>query len=63
MPIVLRFVDKTGHIREEFLKFIDLPKGTSGETIATAIKSALKSLGLDLGKCKGQGYDGVGNMS
>ena len=63
MPIVLRFVDKTGHIREEFLKFIDLQKGTSGETIATAIKSELTSLGLDLGKCRGQAYDGAGNMS
>ena len=45
------------------MKFIDLPKGTSGETIATAIESELKSLGLDLGKCRGQGYDGAGNMS
>ena len=53
MPIILRFVNKTGHIREEFLKFIDLPKGASGETIATAIKSELKSLGLDLAKCRG----------
>ena len=59
MPIVLGFVDKTGHIREEFLKFIDLPKGTSGETIATELKSS----GLDLRKCRGQGYDGAGNMS
>ena len=47
MPILLRFVDKTGHIWEEFLKFIDLSKGTSGENIATAIKSEDQEADLD----------------
>ena len=63
MPLVLRFVDKEGHIREEFLKFVHLANGTSGENMAEAIKTEIRSLGLDLRNCRGQGYDGAGNMS
>ena len=63
MPLVLRFVDTTGHIREEFIKFIYLANGTTGENIAEAIKSEISVLGLDMRNCRGQGYDGAGNMS
>ena len=33
MPLVLHFVDTKGHIREEFIKFIYLANGTTGETL------------------------------
>ena len=63
MPLVLRFVDTKGHIREEFIKFIYLANGTTGENIAEAIKSEIRVLGLDMRNCRGQGYDGAGDMS
>ena len=63
MPLVLRFVDTKGHIREEFIKFIYLANGTTGENIAEAIKSEIRILGLDMRNVRGQGYDGAGNMS
>ena len=31
--------------------------------MAEAIKTEIRSLGLDLHNCRGQGYDGAGNMS
>ena len=36
---------------------------TTEENIAEAIKSELRVLGLDMRNCRGQGYDGAGNMS
>ena len=63
MPLVLRFVDTKGHIREEFIKFIYFANGATGENIAEAIKSEIRVLGLDMRNCRGQGYDGAGNMS
>ena len=63
MPLVLHFVDTKGHIREEFIKLIYLANGTTGENIAEAIKSEIRVLGLDMRNCRGQGYDGAGNMS
>ena len=63
MPIIIRYVDKTGEIREEFVRFVHFEKGTKGEYTADAIKNELNELGLDLVKCRGQGYEGAGNMS
>ena len=63
MPIIIRYVDKTGEIREKLVRFVHLEKGTKGEYIADAIKNELNELGLDLVKCRGQRYDGAGNMS
>ena len=63
MPIITRYVDKTGKIGEEFVRFVHLEKGTEGEYIADAIENELNELGLDLVKCRRQGYDGAGNMS
>ena len=63
MPLILRFVDKEGHIIEEFLKFVDLANGTSGENMAEAIKTEIRSLGLDLRSIREQGCDGASNMS
>ena len=48
MPLVLCFVDKEGFIREEYFKFVLLANGTSGENVAEAIKTEIRSLGLDL---------------
>ena len=63
MAIVLRFVDSSSEIREDFLGFIVCNEGLSGQAIATKILQAIKELDLDPNLCRGQGYDGAGNMS
>ena len=63
MPLVLRFVDKNGNIREEFIKFILCDEGISGAAISKSITTEIRSLGLDMQNCRGQGYDRAGNMA
>ena len=63
LPLVLRFVDSSGSIREEFIEFIHCDSGTSGAAIPEKILSGLEQLGLDPKDLRGQGYDGVGNMA
>ena len=62
VSIVLRFVDSSCDIREEFLEFINTDRIT-GEVLAGKIKEALTKWGLDFQHCRGQGYDGAANMS
>ena len=62
MPLVLRFVDASGQIREVFLKFVFLTN-TTGKAIADNIKKEINKMGLDISYCRGQSYDGAGNMS
>ena len=63
MPLVLRFVDKNGNIREEFNKFILCDEDVSGAAISKSITTEIRSLGLDMQNYRGQGYDGAGNMA
>ena len=63
LPLVIRFVDQSGMIREEFLEFVLCDTGTSGQAIAEKIKFTLEKLTLDLNDLRGQGYGGPGNMS
>eukprot|EP00112_Aurelia_sp_Birch-Aquarium-sp1_P013364 Seg2834.3 transcript_id=Seg2834.3/GoldUCD/mRNA.D3Y31 product="52 kDa repressor of the inhibitor of the protein kinase" protein_id=Seg2834.3/GoldUCD/D3Y31 len=63
MVLVVRFVDEEHRIREEFLKFIHCDAGTSGEALANEILSHVRDLGLDMDNCRGQGYDGSGNIA
>ena len=63
LPLVLRFVDEAGAIREEFIEFILCESGTTGEALARTITSALEGYSLDLAYLRGQGYDGAGNMA
>ena len=63
MPLTLRYVDKDAVTKEKFVRFIECDKGTSAEAISAKIKEAVKDLGLDLQKVRGQGYDGASNMS
>lgn len=62
MSLVLRFVDANQEIREEFLGFIPVVR-TSGQMLAEKILSTLELFGLDVEKCRGQGYDGAAAMS
>ena len=38
LPLIIRFVDQSGMIREEFLEFVLCDTGTSGQAIADKIK-------------------------
>ena len=63
LSLIIRFVDQSGMIREEFLEFMLCDTSTSGQAIADKIKFTLEKLTLDLSDLRGQGYDGAGNMS
>ena len=63
MALIVRFVDKQGHIREEFLDFIHCDEGTTGRALSGKIISSLQDNGLDMNYLRGQGYDGAGNMA
>ena len=63
MPLVLRYIDNSGTIKEDFIKFAHCELGTSGQAIADLIKSEIASLDLSLDNCCGQGYDSARNIS
>ena len=63
LSLVLRFVDNSNNVREEFIDFLPCKDGTSGQTLANMIISRLKQYGLDPAFIRRQGYDGAGNMS
>lgn len=62
LSIVLRFVDSTSCIKEEFMTFVPCVDIT-GRTIANNILQKLEEWGLDVQDLRGQGYDGAANMS
>ena len=63
LSLVLRFLDESCSIREEFVGFVHLKDGLSGKAISDAILSKVSDLGLDISRCRGQGYDGAGSVS
>ena len=46
MSLVLRYLDSTNQIKEEFLSFIHCKDGTSGEAISKYIISEVEKLGI-----------------
>ena len=48
LPQIIRFVDQSGIIRDEFFEFVLCDSGTSGQAIADRIKFTLEKLILDL---------------
>ena len=64
MPLILRYVSKSGEIQERFLKFIHCDSGLSGEALKDKIIYCItQELNLKLEDCRGQCYDGAGNMA
>ena len=53
MPLVLQYVDNSGTIKEDFIKFAHCESGTSGQAIADLIKSEIASSDLSLDNCRG----------
>ena len=63
MPIVIRYVDQENVIKERFLQFVHCDSGTTGQTLAGKIISCLvNKFYLCIQNCRGQCYDGAGNM-
>ena len=63
MPVVIRYVNKCYEIQESFIGFVECECGTSGRDVATLIEESCHRFGLNMQSCRGQGYDGAGNMS
>ncbi|XP_050529651.1 uncharacterized protein LOC126899133 isoform X2 [Daktulosphaira vitifoliae] len=62
MSIILRFCNtSTGDIEEHFIGFI-VVDSTTGEHLTNIILHELKSNGLDIQDCRGQGFDNGANM-
>ena len=63
LSLVIRFVDASRNIREEFVGFHLCDDGTSGEAVKEIILNGVSDLGLSMDDCRGQSYDGAGNMA
>ena len=63
LSVVIRFVDSTKTVREEFVGFYLCEDGTAGAAIKDLITGAVADLGLSMDDCGGQCYDGPGDMS
>lgn len=60
--LCLRYVDEDSFkIREDFLMFVPVQEVT-GSALAKTVLETLSSLGLDLNKLRGEGYDGASVM-
>ncbi|XP_057306732.1 uncharacterized protein LOC130644950 [Hydractinia symbiolongicarpus] len=63
MSVVLRFVDQHCNLREEFIRFVHCSEGLSGLSLSKVILKTLNELSLDIQNCRGQCYDGAGNVA
>ncbi|PFX15723.1 hypothetical protein AWC38_SpisGene20057 [Stylophora pistillata] len=63
ISIVIRFLDTTKTIREEFIGYYLCEEETTGEAIKDIIIPAVGDLGLTMEDCRGQCYEGAGNMA
>ncbi|XP_059455244.1 uncharacterized protein LOC132185494 [Corylus avellana] len=61
LAIVLRYVDKRGHVMERFLGITHVSTTTVAELKKT-IDSVLSKHNLSISRFQGQGYDGASNM-
>ena len=63
LSFVLRYVNSDNEIQENFLGFVHLGEGLSGEALSESILKKIDSLGLDIKNCRGQCYDGAGSVA
>lgn len=62
LSLVVRHVTKEKTIKDQFLQFHAVGKFT-GQILGEQIMERLSKLGIDIQKCRGQGYDGAAAMS
>lgn len=63
LAVSIRFVGSQNTIREQFVGFIDVSEGTTGEHLSKHLLDMVTALGLDPEKMRSQCYDGAGNMA
>ncbi|XP_066916669.1 52 kDa repressor of the inhibitor of the protein kinase-like [Clytia hemisphaerica] len=63
LSVVLRYVDNSFDIKEDFVGFVHLKDGLTGKALSNAIVKRVSDLKLDIMNCRGQGYDGAGSVS
>ena len=63
LSLVLRYVDTTLIIKEDFVGYIHCAEGLSGKKLANYILKAISDFNLDIKDCRGQGYDGAGSVA
>nr|XP_047145808.1 zinc finger MYM-type protein 1-like [Hydra vulgaris]XP_047145866.1 zinc finger MYM-type protein 1-like [Hydra vulgaris] len=63
LSLVIRFIDKSYDVREEFMGFLHCELGSTGEALCKTILSSLKDFSLDISNCRGQGYDGASSAT
>ena len=64
LSVVLKYVDPyIVLVREDLVSFFECEEGNTGSNLAEKITDSLESFGLDIGKLRGQSYDGAGNMA
>ncbi|XP_063941186.1 uncharacterized protein LOC108201214 [Daucus carota subsp. sativus] len=61
MIVILRYVDKRGHVIERFIGIAHVPN-TNDASLKVCIDSLFAKHGLSISKIRGQGYDGASNM-
>ncbi|XP_022875406.1 zinc finger MYM-type protein 1-like [Olea europaea var. sylvestris] len=62
MAVVLRFVDKSGQVKEPLLGICHIAD-TCAQSLKDAIDAMFSTHGLSISSLRGQGYDGASNMS
>ena len=63
LAIVVRYVNNNFVICEEFLGFVPCTQGITGEALSKEITTFIEGIGLRMENCRGQRYDGAGNMA
>ena len=63
LAVNIRYVDENNEISESFLTFVHCHDGVTGRAVADLITKAIEDAGLNMDHCRGQGYDGAGNMA
>ena len=62
LAYAVRYVTEDGVMREDIVGVIN-PTATTGAALASDLNNGLTNLGLSLSNCRGQAYDGCGNMA
>ena len=62
LPICSQFADKEWNIKEEFLEF-GKSEQTNDESLFKEIMRIIEKNNVNIGFCRGQGYQGAANMS
>ena len=63
MSLLLQYVDSNLHIREDFIYFVLCENGLTGNNLASALIKIIDSVALEIENCRGQAYDGAGNVA